>query len=366
MTHTTKALAGVATALAACAHAGGLDRSGQGLDALFEKGGYVSVDTYRSSPSVQGTDALGQATGQVAKDYGQWGFAFKQDLNSQTSALLMLTRPFGLDISYDTDGSRLFGGTQARVRTQELTGALRYRWDEHWAVHGGLRMQRSEGHVAFGGLAFGALNGYRVDFKPSTEPGYLLGMSYERPDMGLRITGTYYSAIKHQVRTAENVLPAAMTTTSSTSPQSFNLDVQTGITPSTLLFGQIRWTNWAQFKLSPQAFAAATGGGNLTDLEDSTTYTLGLGQKLSSQWSAFAAVAYDPKSDKTPLSPLRPSSGRLGYTVGLSYQTTQFKVTPWLSYQRLGSTDISSTQTPMAHFSGGSATAFGVKLGYRF
>jgi long-subunit fatty acid transport protein len=346
-------------------HAGGLDRSGQSLEPLFTKGYLLSVDVYHSRPSVKGTDVLGQSTGQVADTYTQWGFAYKQDLSSQTSMLIMLSRPFGLDIHYDPQQSSLLGGTEARVSTHELMGALRYRWDEQWGVHGGLRMQRSEGNVGFGGLAFGAAHGYRVDFRPSTEPGYLLGLSYERPDISLRIAATYYSAIHHKMSTRENVLPVT-TTTSSTSPQSVNLDVQSAIAPSTLAFGQIRWTQWSQFKLSPQVFAAATNGGSLADLEDTTTYTLGLGQKLSSQWSGFVSISYDRIQHTNASSALRPNNGRVGYALGVSYQEPGFKVTPWLSYQRLGAADITLASYPIARFGQSSAMLFGVKLDYFF
>lgn len=214
-------------------------------------------------------------------------------------------------------------------------------------------------------MVFGALSGYRVDFRPSTEPGYLLGMSYERADMTLRVAATYYSAIRHKIATRENLWPGE-TRTASTAPQSFNLDVQTGITSSTLLFGQIRWTNWSQFRLHPQTLAAILPGRSLADMEDTTTYTLGLGQRLAANWSGFVTVAYDKRSDKAALSPLRPTDGRLGYTVGMSYQQGQFKLTPWLSYQRLGSVDISSGGTTLAAFDAESATAFGIRLGYQF
>ncbi|MEG0788144.1 MAG: hydrocarbon degradation protein, partial [Comamonas sp.] len=62
----------------------------------------------------------------------------------------------------------------------------------------------------------------------------------------------------------------------------------------------------------------------------------------------------------------RPSNGRTGYTVGVSYQNAYIKVTPWISYQRLGATDISTNGMPMAHFEHGAAKAAGLKLGYYF
>ena len=347
------------------AWAGGLDRSGQSLSPLFEKGRYLGVDGYYSRPSVHGRDAMGASTGNVAPSYAQWGLSYKQDLSPQWSVALMLTRPFGLEVGYDRSASPLLGGTEVKLSTRELQGVARYQFNEQWGVHAGVRLQQSHGSVALQGLAYGALNGYRVKFARSTEPGYLLGMSYERPEIALRVVATYYSEIKHRVKTTENLWPGA-TQTASTSPQTFNLDLQTGITPSTLLFGQIRWGNWEQFQLRPHAFAAATRGGSLTDLDNSLTYTLGVAHKLAPQWTGFVALAYDKKSQSMPLSPLRPSSGRQGYTLGLLYDNQVVKISPWVSYQKLGGAEVSTTQVPLARFGESSAKAFGMQMGYHF
>ena len=166
--------------------------------------------------------------------------------------------------------------------------------------------------------------------------------------------------------THENLLPALTTSTSSTSPQSLNLDFQVGISPSTLAFGQVRWTQWSRFKLSPLLFAAATNGASLADMEDTTAYSLGLGQKLSSQWGGFVAVSYDRKSETSALSALRPSNGRMGYTLGVSYKDKDFDITPWISYQRLGAADIYLDKQPIGRFGQSSAVAVGVRLGYSF
>ncbi|MFZ7336383.1 OmpP1/FadL family transporter [Comamonas jiangduensis] len=349
-----------------CAAAGGLDRTAQSLSPLFEKGRYVGVDGYYSRPSVQGRDAMGFSTGDVAPSYGQWGLSYKQDLSPQLSMALMLTRPFGLHIRYDRSASPLLGGTEVKLSTRELQGVLRYKFNAQWGVHGGLRLQQSHGSVTLQGMAYGAaLGGYHVKFARSTEPGYLLGISYEQPDIALRVVATYYSAIRHRVQTTENLWPGS-TQTASTSPQTFNLDVQTGITASALLFGQIRWGNWEAFELRPQAFATITRGKSLTDLDNAITYTLGLAQKFSPQWTGFVALAHDKKSPSMPLSPLRPSSGRQGYTLGLVYDNEVVKISPWVSYQRLGGAEVSTTQTPMARFGKSSATVFGIQMGYHF
>lgn len=347
------------------AHAAGLDRNGQGIQPLFEKGRYISVDAFYSQPSINGVDIGGRRTGNVAPSHSQFGFSYKQDVNAQTAFAVMLTRPFGLDISYPRNQSPLFAGTQVNLTTHELVGVGRLKLNDHWAVHGGLRLQQSSGSVTLAGMGFGKYSGYHVNFTKSTEPGYLAGLTYERPDIALRIALTYYSAIKHQLKTRENILPGT-SLTNSTSPQAINVDLQTGITPSTLVFGKIRWGNWAEFELRPQAFAAVTKGRTLTDLDNALTYSLGLSQKFNLHWSGFVAMAYDKKSRKKLLSPLRPSNGRMGYTAGVSYQNARIKVTPWISYQRLGAADISTTQMPLTRFPRGSAKAAGLQLGYYF
>lgn len=351
---------------AGSACAGGLDRTGQSLSPLFEKGRYLGVEAYHARPSMQGRDVMNRATGNVAPSYAQWGLSYKQDLGPQWSVALMLTRPFGLDIHYDEQASALLGGTQAQLFTRELQGVLRYKFNEQWGVHGGLRLQQSHGSVTLKGLAYDTLSGYHVQFARSTEPGYLLGVSYEQPDVALRVAATYYSAIRHQVTTSESMAPGITTQTASTSPQTFNLDVQTGINARTLLFGQIRWGNWAAFQLRPQAFTTATRGASLTDLDNTLTYTLGLAYKLSPQWTGFVATVHDPKSSRMPLSPLRPSNGRQGYLVGLQFDNQTVKISPWVSHQKLGDVETSTTQTPQARFRGNTATVFGIQMGYRF
>ena len=70
----------------ATAQAGGIDRSGQGIGALFEGGRYGELSFGQVMPSVSGTDVAtfgGGASGNVTDSYSQLGLAFKLDLNEQ-------------------------------------------------------------------------------------------------------------------------------------------------------------------------------------------------------------------------------------------------------------------------------------------
>jgi long-chain fatty acid transport protein len=71
------------------AYAGGMDRSGQSITALFEEGTYAEISFGSIDPSVTGTGidtAVGTTTttaasGNVAGSYTQIGLAYKTDLN---------------------------------------------------------------------------------------------------------------------------------------------------------------------------------------------------------------------------------------------------------------------------------------------
>lgn len=353
------------TGAAAPANANGLERTAQSLTTLFEKGRFLAVDGYIARPSVHGRDALGHDTGNITPRHSQMGFSYKQDVTPQLSMAVLLTRPYGLDIAFQSQASPLFGGTQLHLSTLELQGVGRYRMSPQWSVHGGLRLQQSEGEVAFRGLAYGAGNGYHVKFSRSTAPGYVLGLAYEQPDMGLRIVATYYSSIKHRLSTTENAW-SGETHTAATSPESFQLNLQTGITASTLLFGQVRWGHWEQFQLRPHAFAAATQGASLTNLHNTLTYTAGVAQRFAPRWSVVAALSYDQSSRKTPMSPMEPGSGKLGYSLGLVYDHQGVKIHPWIGYKKLASAKDNGASTLLAQQGDGAVTAMGVRVGYQF
>ena len=93
-----------ALALAAgAANAGGIDRSGQSIAPLFEKGGYAELSFGMVSPSVSGKDLAifgGRNSQNVGKDYLSLGFAYKQDINDQLSYAIIYEKPFGADLSY--------------------------------------------------------------------------------------------------------------------------------------------------------------------------------------------------------------------------------------------------------------------------
>lgn len=347
----------------AIVQAGGIDRSGQSINALFESGRYMEFSLGSISPDTSGTSVAGlgsRNSGNVTESYLQFGAAYKADINDRLSYALIYDQPFGADVDYPTGTGYYAAGAQADLESHALTGLLRYRMNDNFSVHGGVRVQTIEAVAA---VPF--VGGYTVNGERDTGVGYVAGVAYERPDIAMRVALTYNSKIKHDVATTE--FGAAMSTTEIETPQSVNLDFQTGIAADTLLFGGVRWVDWSDFDISPAAYATATGGASLVSYEDDVfTYSLGVGRKLNDNWSVSASVGYE-KSNGGFASNLGPTDGNKSLALAAIYTRDNMKVTTGIRYVNIGDAQTAIPGfAPAANFEDNDAVAIGVKVGYTF
>ena len=75
--------------------------------------------------------------------------------------------------------------------------------------------------------------------------GWLAGLSYQIPDIALKAAVTYRSKIDHDMQVTETMFgqPLEITTASKTTistPQSVNIDFQTGVYKDTLAYANVR------------------------------------------------------------------------------------------------------------------------------
>lgn len=346
--------------------AGGIDRSGQGLGALFESGTYVEGGLSFVSPRVSGVDFLGGSTGNVTGDYLMGTLSAKMDIGRGWSMAVVIDQPYGADLRYG-EGARLLGGTLVNVSSDALLGLVRYRLENGFSAHIGARAQRAQAEVRLQGLAYGPISGYQVRLAPDTAYSSVGGVAYELPEIALRVSATYFSATHHKLATTETgpiPLLQGTSTTQVSTPRAVNLDFQTGVAPDTLVFAQMRWVNWSEFRVDPQRFMAVTGEG-LIELKDTRTFTLGVAHRISGPWSGALSVNYEAKGD--PLSsPLAPVNGRRGATVAAIYSAEKWRVTAGVSYNKLGDATLETgtPDTPRAQMSGNHSLGVGIKLGW--
>ena len=142
------------------AHALGLDGSGQDITAIFEDGGYVELGFGFIQPNLTGRDVLGNAIGNVGADYSQVALAFKMDVTDNISLGLIVDQPYGVDVTYGgSAAASMLGGTAAQLDSRAFAATARYRFNENFSAHGGLRYQTLSADVTLSGLAYGGLNG---------------------------------------------------------------------------------------------------------------------------------------------------------------------------------------------------------------
>ncbi len=380
--------AAVAALSVSTAYAGGLDRSGQPIGIIFEEGNYAELSFGFTDPSLSGTDIIGADVNDVGDSFTSIGAGLKLKFNDNLDVAFIFDQPFGADVRYG-DETPVLGGTFARANTKGLTAILRYKFNENFSIHGGARRVEASGAIGLGGLAYGGLDGYLSDYSSDAAWGYVLGAAYEVPDIALRVALTYSSEIDIELETAEtlNGVPLDLviagatfgtvsdprTATKTTLPKSINLDFQTGIAQDTLLFGGIRWAEWSAFKLAPpkvNTLAGLTGDSvNLADLDDSTTYTLGVARRFTDDFAGSVSISYEDIEDGKLVSPLSPTSGQLALTIGGRYDISDnVRLSGGIRYTQFGDArpETGTPDTERASFKNNDAISVGFKIGYTF
>lgn len=367
---------------ATAGQAGGLDRSGQPITLIFEEGNYAEFSVSRTNPDVTGNDLtnqnpFGTPSGNIAQDFNQVAAGVRYEINDQFSVALLYDQPFGSDVSYPLPsgnptqpGSLLLGGTEAFADSDSYTGILRYKFDNNWSIHGGIRYQRVDGNIRLQGLAYGPFDRYEIDIARDGSFGWLVGGAYEIPDIALRVALTYQSEVKHDFSTTENspLFPSTISGSQDVrTPQSVNLDFQTGVSKSTLLFGNIRWADHSVTQLDTTAVGPLPSVG-LIDLTNSITYNIGLAHRFNENWAASINFGYEQEDGDDLVSPLAPTNGFKSIGVGLQYTYENVRISGGVRYTDLGDA-FAETGTPdvaRAEFEDNDAVSFGIRVGFTF
>ena len=220
-----------------------------------------------------------------------------------------------------------------------------------------------QGAVANGQGAFAATGGYRVDLEDEIEIGYVLGAAYEIPDIALRASATYNSAIEYDAATSEQIFAPSVETGATTykTPQSINLDFQTGIAEGTLLTASYRWADWSEFDVIPPVL-----GRNLSTTEDVHRFTIGVARRFNEAFAGSVTLAYERERNDGVVSPLNPTDGQVGLTVGGRYTADNLDVTGGLNYTWIGEAQPGVGGQPVASFEDNHAVGVGLRVAYRF
>ncbi len=352
-------------------YAGGLDRSGQGVNILFEEGSVVQARIGYAMPDVSG-ELAGFDSGDITENFTTPALAYKRALNDKLDFAIIYDQPFGADVSYAAAyplSSNLVPGgrtdvLRADANIDAITALLRYKIGNGFSAIGGIGGQRLESEVAVP-----AALGYQIEQSAETDFGYVVGVAWERPEIAARVALTYNSKITHDVSQTESFNPIAGAGTGAVAtvetnseietPQSIDLDFQTGVAPRTLVFGSARWVDWPQTVYAPPTYVGITGK-NLVDYDSPNwTFTLGVGRQFTDQFAGAFTVGYEPSTDDT-FSDLGPTDGFWSVGVGGTYTIDKAEISGGIRYTDIGD----ATSNNGAEFSGNSAWAIGLQVTY--
>ncbi|RJN75763.1 OmpP1/FadL family transporter, partial [Acinetobacter baumannii] len=297
------------------------------------------------------------------------------------------------------------GGTKVKVDTQNLSFVFGYQPTKNFNFYAGPVLQTVKGNVSLRGQAYSLYNGYDASIKETTGAGWLAGAAYQIPEIALRASVTYRSEIDHKVDINENLsllnfpgltsvlagldVPASKLQainssgkTTITTPQSVNLDFQTGIMADTVAFANVRWVNWKDFSIQPYKFGKVSeavgglvgrpNGFNLVEYsDDQWSVNAGVGRKLNDKWAGNVSVGWDSGAGN-PVTTLGPTEGYWNVGLGVQYSPTpQTFIAGGVKYFWLGDAKAQTgaqagSDQYVADFSDNDAIAYGLKLGYKF
>lgn len=399
------------------AFAAALDRSGQSISAFLQPGNYFEAGISVLDPTVSGTTTptyANQKTDDMAGDYYFPSAALKFQVADQFSIGLLYDQPFGADAEYKKSAAfvNTQGNTTVDVDTQNLSLIFGYQPTENWNIYGGGVYQTVKGNVSLRGAAYSVLGGvpaagikgYDADIKETDGYGWLAGIAYQIPEIALKASLTYRSEVDHDVNIKESIVsPAQMASigqpgfsallptgyrdaeTTITTPQSVNLDFQSGIMADTVAFANLRWVNWKDFAIRPNKFGqfstVATANpltgkpGKGFDLvaytDDQISATVGVGHKLNNQWAGNVSVGWDSGAGN-PITTLGPTEGYWNVGMGIQYSPTPATfIAGGVKYFWLGDAKAQTgaqfgTDSYVAEFKDSDALAYGLKIGYKF
>jgi long-subunit fatty acid transport protein len=209
------------------------------------------------------------------------------------------------------------------------------------------------------------------------------GVAYEIPEYALRAEVVRSEAISMGLTgtaTHSSLGPFDLASTAALGvPEATTLKIQTGIAEDTLLMASAHKVKWSSSQIvvdvagvTPIPGVIASDSLNTgSNFASTTSYSLGLGRKLSESTSASLTYSWEDGSGASATSPFTMSNGSKTLSIGVKYTIDALSISGGLSYTKAGDVEVihmSSGQPSgyTASYTGNSVTAFGLKVGYSF
>lgn len=271
-----------------------------------------------------------------------------------------------------TDGQK----TNVEIRTNNLTMLVGAKLgaNKNFQIYGGPVAQRVKGEVHLRGPAYQVMTGYDAKIATDTQLGWAAGLAFYKPEIALKAALTYRSEIEHDSEIAETIPVTGYVGKKDfkvTLPDSWNLDFQTGVNPTTLLTAKVRYVPWSDFDIRPTQYTETTklrypqGLPIISYDKDQWSAEVGLGKRVSDRLAVSGAVGWDSGAGN-PASSLGPIKGYYSLGLGARYNVTpEWSLSLGGKYFKFGDAQAQlPTKDKVGNFDSNDGYALGVKLAY--
>ena len=345
--------------------AGGMERTALSTGFMYEKGGYAEV-AY-SSRDYTVTAPVFAPDESVIEDQTGFSLATKFDVTEALSFGLSQYNQAGVGLNYQgAGGTGAVGGglnligPKVSLDIDALVFLGRYALSENYSFMLGMKNTTIKDASADIFKTSAAPTTTAAAVKGGTASSAVAAIAYEQPDIALRVEYLYEADVSFSLDTTGG-LNASTGATKGSIPDYQTINFQTGIAADTLAFGSIRMADWKnhQLAVAPQTLAAPT-----SSFSNSTTYSLGVGRKVSDDLSLSLSTNWENGTESSGTSLLSPTNGYNGYSLGAKYNMDNLTLSGGVNYTTFGDKTITSTIAD--EFSGNSVLSYGIKLGVNF
>ena len=344
---------------------GGMERTALPTAFMFEEGGYGEITFSNRNYDV--TDNMFAPTTSMYGDVAGVSMSGKIDVNEAISVGITQYNQAGISLNYQGAGSQIPGFNTAGPMVDLEIGALavigKYSVGDNFSFLGGIK--RSSIADATADIFKLSVEGVTTAAAVTgdSETGYIAGVAYERKDIALRIEYVVEQDVDFSLSTTGGALGAATANTTGSIPDYQTINFQSGVAEDTLVFGSIRKADWSnhQIAVAPQTQAAPT-----SSFSDATTYSIGVGRRISDDLSVAASYTFEDASENTGTSLLSTTDGYDTIGVSARYKiNSEIELSGGFARTDVGDKTVTTSGIPGA-FTDNSVTSFGLKLAFKF
>jgi long-subunit fatty acid transport protein len=343
--------------------AGGMERTALPTAFMFETGGYADF-TY-SNRNYDVTDNFFAPTSSMYGDVSGASISVKFDVSETIAVGFTQYNQAGISLNYQGAGSQIPGfnafGPMVDLEIDALAVMGKYSVGDNLSVLGGIKRSSIGDATADIFKLVGATSAASVI--GDSETGYVVGVAYERTDIALRVEYIVEQDVTFELATTGGLLGAATANTTGSIPDYQTINFQSGVAKDTLVFGSIRKADWSnhQIAVAPQTQAAPT-----SSFSDSTTYSIGLGRRISDELSVSASYSFEDASEATGTSLLTTTDGYDTIGLGVRYTLSSgTEISGGVALTNVGDKTVTASGVPAA-FTDNSVTSYGIKIAYKF